>query len=272
MRILLTGDFEADEFTGAAREMKRACEVVLQPSVSFAAEWLKAAEAPVDLIVVAQSRPGQIGAAAIESLRRAAPLAPIVGLLGSWCEGEMRSGFPWPGVPRVYWHQWPSRFSEELARLAKGQPGTWTMPLTATSEERLLASARMRDGAIQNVAAVVGGYREMAEWLAAACRQRGMSAIVLPGLPSTQMDGIEIVFWDAGLATPNLIDGFGRLATCFVRAPVMVLLDFPRSDDVRQLTAAGAAAVLAKPLLVADLFGNMERVLSGDLLPPGSSP
>ncbi|MGH7139649.1 MAG: hypothetical protein ACREHD_28245 [Pirellulales bacterium] len=261
MRILLTGDFQLDEFAGALAEMKRACEVVSQSSVTAAAEWLQAGEAPVDLIVVAQTRPGQVDAAAIESLRRAAPLAPIVGLLGSWCEGEMRSGFPWPGVPRVYWHQWPSRFSEERSCLAAGKPGTWTMPLTATPEERLLSSVRSPDGAIQGLAAVVSRYCEIAEWLAAACRQTGMSAIVLPDLPSTRIDGIDIVLWDAGLPTPRLIDDFGRLATCFAGTPVLVLLDFPRSDDVRQLSGAGAAAVLAKPLLVADLIGQIEPLL-----------
>ena len=49
-----------------------------------------------DVIVVAQAFPGQFSHQAIDRLRRLAPLARMVGLMGSWCEGEMRTGSPWP--------------------------------------------------------------------------------------------------------------------------------------------------------------------------------
>ena len=52
---------------------------------------------PPELIVMAQSRPGVFSAQWIERLRRSAPLAGVVALLGTWCEGETRSGRPAPG-------------------------------------------------------------------------------------------------------------------------------------------------------------------------------
>ena len=69
--------------------------------VEAAAAVLAEDDAAVDVIVVAQARPGEFSHAQIERLRQAAPLARIVGLLGSWCEGEMRSGRPWPAAVRT---------------------------------------------------------------------------------------------------------------------------------------------------------------------------
>src|SRR5690349_7541486 len=66
------------------------------------------ADALPELIVVAQSRPDSITSAQVEPFRRWAPLAGVVTLLGSWCEGETRTGRPLPGVERIYWYQFPA--------------------------------------------------------------------------------------------------------------------------------------------------------------------
>jgi hypothetical protein len=84
-----------------------------------------------DLILLVASRPGRFSAAEVEALHHRAPLARIVGLLGSWSEGEVRSGHPWPGVTRIYAHQWQARLPRELA--------TW-QPRTASQIDRLLSS------------------------------------------------------------------------------------------------------------------------------------
>ena len=67
-----------------------------------------------DLIVIAQTFPGQFSHQAVERLRRLAPLARVVGLMGSWCDGEMRTGSPWPAVVRTYWRQWTARCHRQL--------------------------------------------------------------------------------------------------------------------------------------------------------------
>ena len=68
-----------------------------------------------ELIVVAQSRPGSVDGRAVECLRKNAPLAAIVALVGSWCEGELRTGRPWPGVERVYWYDFPPWWQRQIA-------------------------------------------------------------------------------------------------------------------------------------------------------------
>lgn len=252
MRLLLTGDYEHAEFSAAVAAMRSACEVMEQASLERAAQWLET-EGLVDLIVVAQSRPGQFAAAELERLRRAAPLAPLVALVGSWCEGEPRSGAPWPGAVRVYWHQWSVRFPREIARLARGEAGDWSQPPTATPEERLLAKSGSAGKTLRGVTAVVSGSVEMADWLSAACREVGLESVVFHVPPSGPVAGVRAVLWDAGLARPDLIDDCRRLAASFFAARIVVLVDFPRDADVRRLSEAGAALVLAKPIPIADL-------------------
>src|SRR5439155_24923442 len=65
-------------------------------------------------IVLAQSRPGQISRRDVERLHAAAPLARLMALVGAWCEGEVRSGEPWPGVSRVSVSAWRSGLAREV--------------------------------------------------------------------------------------------------------------------------------------------------------------
>jgi hypothetical protein len=58
-----------------------------------------------ELIVMAQSRPGTVQSEDVERLRRRAPLAGVVSLAGSWCEGETRTGRPLPSAVRLYWYE-----------------------------------------------------------------------------------------------------------------------------------------------------------------------
>ena len=58
----------------------------------------------------------------------------------------------------------------------------------------------------------------------------------------------------------------GRLAKALDPAPVIALLGFPRVDDRLRALSAGAAAVISKPLVVDDLFGELERLESGELV------
>jgi AmiR/NasT family two-component response regulator len=247
----LSGEYDRDEFARAIADMAATANVVQIGCLNAAAQNLARGE-PVDLIVVAQARPSQFPLAEIDALRQAAPLAPIVALLGSWCEGEMRSGSPWPGVVRVHWHQWREWFRQGLAKFSRGEQSAWSQPMTATAEERLLSLKAVRTDT-SAVVAVISEHLEMADWLAAACRNRGASVITLNHIPCSPIDGVAIVLWDVGLLSPLLVSQQQTVAAQFPRSRIIVLADFPRSEEVDRLIDAGAAAVLSKPLLVNDL-------------------
>ena len=141
LSILLLGDTNRPEFQEARACLARWGLVVEFADAESAAAALAEGRILPDVIVVAQAFPGQFSHQAIDRLRRVTPLARVLGVMGSWCEGEMRSGSPWPATVRTYWHQWPARCHREFCRFAKGKSCSWALPLTATEEERLLVES-----------------------------------------------------------------------------------------------------------------------------------
>ncbi|MFW6124996.1 MAG: hypothetical protein ACOC46_02510, partial [Pirellulales bacterium] len=120
LSILLVGDHHREEFRDAVDDLPRHGTVRRAADVKAAVAMIAGGEVSPDVLVLAQALADQFPAEAVERLRARAPLARVVGLLGSWCEGEMRSGHPWPAALRVYWHQWGERASPQLAALAGG--------------------------------------------------------------------------------------------------------------------------------------------------------
>jgi CheY-like chemotaxis protein len=225
-----------------------------------------------DLVVVAQSFPGQFSHQMIDRLRRLTPLARVLGLMGSWCEGEMRSGSPWPATLRTYWHQWPTRCNRQLRRLATGRSCSWALPPTATEEERLLADASSRRPGIADSRADLtdsgadipvcpGGpvvihspSREMADWLSAACRDRGLSALWQRDSALARVEGASAGIFDAADPCDDQCDSLRRFAAALRPAPIVALLSFPRIEDHQRAMSAGASVVLSKPVAADDLL------------------
>src|SRR5262245_23662353 len=85
---------------------------------------------PPHAILFFQSRPGQISCREVECQHARAPLARLVALVGPWCEGEQRSGRPWPGVVRVPWRTWALALPRALGLDAAAQ--SLRLPRTAT--------------------------------------------------------------------------------------------------------------------------------------------
>ena len=121
LSILLLGDTDRAEFQDAWPRLGSWGAVWAFTEIAAATAALAAGKIVPDVIVVVQAFPGQFSHAMVDRLRRAAPLARLIGLLGSWCEGETRTGSPWPGAVRTYWHQWAIRCDRELRRLARGE-------------------------------------------------------------------------------------------------------------------------------------------------------
>jgi hypothetical protein len=268
LSILLFGDFERAEFFDARAGLERFGTVHQYAGVDEAADAMARAEFVPDVIVAAQAFPGQVSQQAIDRLRRLAPLARVVGLLGSWCEGEMRSGSPWPGVVRTYWHQWPARSARELYCMANGHHCSWSLPPTATEEERLLADMNacgIHTGAPldapRGLVSICGRSRETAEWLSAACRKRGFSTVWRRSATAAESDGVVAGIYDGTDLTEDSCDELRRLAAALHPAPVVALLAFPRIEDRQRALSAGAASVLSKPLSLEDLFTELDRAL-----------
>ena len=258
LSILLLGDTDRTEFREAEACLQRCGSVHHFSSTATASTALAEGQLVADAIVLAQAFPGQFSHQAVDRLRRLAPLARVLGLMGSWCEGEMRTGSPWPGAVRTYWHQWPARCERELQRLAQGHGSSWALPVTATEEERLLADTTVAWPRRQGLIVIHSRCAEVHDWLSAACRSRGYSTVWQRPPDLTRIEGAAAALFDGSDLSGEEADRLRRLTAALRPAPVIALLNFPRIEDCNHAIAAGATVVLSKPLAVDDLFWELE--------------
>src|SRR5215475_14097263 len=113
--VLFLGDTEHADFRDAAELLRDGSNSPVTPTSP-------------ELIVVAHSRPGAVCTEQIETVRRTWPLASIVVIAGSWCEGELRTGRPWPGVHRLYWYEFQEWWHRQLKLRAAGRCPDWARP------------------------------------------------------------------------------------------------------------------------------------------------
>jgi len=132
------------------------------------------------------------------------------------------------------------------------------LPVTAGEEERLLADVGMIPSTRGGLAVIVTGHFGMYDWLAEASRRAGMSSVwTRPGAVFCA-EGVGAVLFDGTECTEEEASEIGRLAERFAPAPVVALLDFPRVEDRDRARAAGATAVISKPLALEDLYWYLD--------------
>ena len=255
LSILLLGDTDRTEFR-AARAVAGAYGAVSEfADVDSAAAALAEGAVVPDVIVVAQAFPGQFSHQPIDRLRRLAPLARVVGLMGSWCEGEMRTGSPWPAAVRTYWHQWTARCDRQLQPLGRGAvvlmgvaayghrgrtpagrhvPERWPRRRGRGGDPHR-GRTRWRIGSRPRAAAV--GFASV--W------QRSPATVRVEGAAAAIFDAADLCDEECDdVAPPGRRDCIPRRSSpCW---------HFPRAHDQRGALSAGAAAVLSKPLAVDD--------------------
>jgi hypothetical protein len=259
-RVLLVGDKSRPEFAQAVDLLRQQADFHWSPGVSSALSYIDDTLTPPDVLVIAQSRAGQFSHDEVSSLRRAVPLARIVALLGSWCEGEARTGRPWPGTTRLYWHQWAPWFARELRRLSEGKCPTWGLPVTATADEMIDFSMDVALPTTGGLIAIRARQGCAYDALAEACRSAGYATVWLRDDQHVEVQGPRAVIWDDTHCGPRQAARIAAAAAGVRPAPLVALFHFLRIDDRRRALAAGAAAVLSKPLLIDDLFWYLKQL------------
>ena len=257
MQTLLVGNFDCAEFSPVVEALAERCQIQPAKDMPDALAQLAAVRWSPDAVVLAWPCPGAFAARDISRLRTAAPLARQLAILGSWCEGKVRSGEIIPGLIRTVWHQWiPSWADDFQARTVTRLPG-WGLPETAADEERLLARAARRWPSRSGLIAIASRRFDTAELHGEACRLRGYSTAWLKnGEDLLRIGRPALVIWDGDT------DQMAELSSIRANssAPIVALIDFPRADDVRRATEAGAAAVLSRPTSWDCLFWHLDRL------------
>jgi hypothetical protein len=199
-------------------------------------------------IVFALSHPGQFSAKEVESLHAYWPLSRLVALTGPWCEGEMRSGRPWAGVVRVTWKSWRSKLPSELGL---GQAVDLRLPRTISDVERVekLMADAWKSKPLRGKAAIrthsIMNYR----YLADTVRNLGWEAA--PFVESEACTGERDV---------AVCDGWENVrGDEDVELRRVLVLHFPRPEDLVRAREKGIRAVVAQPLMLSELADALER-------------
>jgi hypothetical protein len=199
------GDYQHPEMRWALRGIK--------PAVSVE---------EAELVIACHSRPGMLPLSLLDEGRKNSPKKEIVSLVGSWCEGELRTGQPWPNVPRVFWYDfrrwWNARCVEGLS-----SPGA------------VLVAADDYDSG----ASLVG-----------ALAAEGHAAFWAPDRgPLPLARGVQAGVWIGGQLNGYAAQQLAKFQTELQArgARTIALLDFPRLDEVQACEALGVSAVFGKP-------------------------
>lgn len=253
--VVLVIEDDGEEFRSALEWLARETTLVRAADVNVAMGRLVEGLAPA-VIVVAQNAPGQYTHAVLEALRIAAPLATIVMLLGSWCEGEARTGKPWAGAVRVYAHQFIARMAAELERWKATGRMSWSLPFTATEEDRLLGrdksarSTRSGDGA---TVLVIARNADAGSALTDTCRSLGYDARWVRESVGDSVERPQIFVFDCPAGLEASADALVAVRDRFPETPLVALLGFPRPEDCERASSLGATSVLSKPYRVQEL-------------------
>ena len=257
--VWLIGDVDHSELVESVSLVRATADAVCVADVRFAAERLAGVDCPPELIVFAVSRPGMMPASAVERIHRLAPLAGVVALLGTWCEGETRTGRPWPGVGRLYWYEFGPWWWRQLALRAEGRCPEW-----ANSDDCGLQRAGSSPTPSPAGLAVLNTTCwETADALSSVLRPAGYAtAWTKRRRPSARIRGATAGIWEGCQLDENesrdLTEFCGRLADD--GASVVALLDFPRRDRIERARDIGVAAVLAKPWRNDELLAALDEV------------
>jgi CheY-like chemotaxis protein len=262
--VLLVGtedDAARSSCAAALADLPSLAQVEHVADLRAAAARLAEPGATFEVVAIAEPRPGQYSNDEIDALRKAAPLVRVWRLLGSWCEGEQRSGRPPLGCIATYWHRLPARLSSELEAARRGRCPTWGLPLTATPDERLSAAACLPNTKRLGQIVVCGSRSESAAALADACRLGGYETQVALAREQFAAPGAAAVVWDTSIEPATDARRVEQLRRAAGGAPVVAVVGFPREQMVRRALAAGVADVVSKPYRVCDLLWQVRRAV-----------
>jgi hypothetical protein len=262
--VWLIGDADHLDFRASIELLHTTAIVSRFAAVAQTANELIEPKGIPDVIVLPASRPGMICAGDVERLRSRAPLVGMIALLGSWCEGETRTGRPLPGVPRCFWYDFPNWWRRQLRLLAAGRCPDWGQPATADTNDCAAKKSRQIEKASGGLILLQTTCWETGDALADVLRTAGYAtAWISANGRGASVRGTTAGIWEGRQLDAPDINQLSKFCQRLTKdkAPVIALADFPRRERCEVAIRAGAAAVLGKPWLNVDLLATLERTI-----------
>jgi hypothetical protein len=265
-RVLWVGDPDRAEFAAAIHYLERQGGLWLEPDLARALQNPERL-LQVTRIFLAPSFRGEFREREIDRLTAICPLAEITMVVGSWCEGETRSGRPWPGISRWYVSQLVPRLEAERTRLlARHEPAVTWRPATLTADEHWLLdvpkddrpqtgpNARSSAGPRTGLIVVCAETDDSLGYLSDVCQAAGWATLCHPPDNIAWASHPTAVLYDVVADRSRAERDLRRLTERQLPSPCVALVSFPRPDEIAQFSAWGAHRVLGKPFLNDDLY------------------
>ncbi len=271
--MIWVGDGERPEFAAALAALRRHAKVTTAADMTEVA--LDESTENCAGIVIAQAFAGQFRARCLAALRHRFQPAPVVVIVGSFTEGERRSGDPLGAALRMPWAQAATILDRELRRLCSGACPSWGFGETLTDDERAVLRPTPPFGASNssNRSALPAGTTlqisspdpATAAWLAALTCTWGAAATA--GNSSTAP---RAILWATPSHDITAQCRLQSLAKQFPGTPIVALANFPRPHLLDAWRRLGVAEHCALPVDCDDLLQKLIAVIecSQDLASP----
>jgi len=260
VQVLAIGSWQEKEFRLAIAAIEEAATWQTVADLHQAEENLRTEEATPELILLAQPLPGHYRQQHIDRLQALAPLARIVIVAGSWCEGGLRTDIPLSGVLRLYWHELAPWWKSAQTRVQAGLCPPWSLPADNPQAGRSLPAVKTNGPALDAPVAIHAKDFSVYESLAAAMGPRGIATLWIQ--PARRVDLKQKVssgIWDGSQLDEEELKQLTDFCSQVAQhdAPVVALLDYPRVEHFAQAKNAGASAVFGKPYVVDELLAAL---------------
>lgn len=258
-QILFIGDASHGEFAAALSWLQGQGDVVVQETVEAGRAWLESSGSLPSVVVLGVTRRGEHQLESLGEIGRLVPLARAIALVGSWCEGETRSGKPPKGWRRIYWHQFGRWAAGELLAPCHEHGGEWQihpahLPRTSTESERAFTWSRWPLPIGSGRVAVNTARRVDYEALAKVCAVAEYETIWCQEGDFDLIGTVNCVLWDRrGLQGPELrelMDWRDR----WEDLPVIATIGFPRPQDFQLVEQQVVQAIVGKPFVLPELL------------------
>ena len=261
-RLLISGDYWHADFRDLLARMS-------VPATLTPLDQLEVIDTQrFNLIVIAQSRSNQFDQAEIDAIVAKSPLTPVVMLLGSWCEGERRSDQPFKGVKRVFWHQWQGRFDDFSNQMNQQGISPWHSPAIETDADRIKAAQSHLGLSNEPVIGVSALNQQTFDSLEQAIVALGGKPKWVERTSTINLSAsATAICIDADSADDALERRIQWVKDQVAHVPLIVLMNFPRRQEIQQLENLGVASVISKPFELTDLQNAIETTIKGEATP-----
>ncbi len=240
-RVLLVGSLPDRHYPGVELLLRELPLEVMQVSSNWISKH--SIDPSYDLVIVPQTRPvvhDEIHAQITDCFQKSNAKPIFMQLLGTWCEGEGRTGKIPEGWKRVFWHQ-AARWLE-----------AWVSQSKASLSQNL-SQYRLIE---------VDADRQMVETLREALKPLGW--YVLRTDPNRTPSEAAIGLWQgtqiSGLEASRLAEFVNRFRANQFHAPVIAMMDFPRTEMLSAAKQLGVSDLVGLPVGLDELILTIESV------------